>query len=149
MKNAGETKQGNMRTPGYPKQRRRVASVASDLQAEADSLRRQRDNAVRFDRNCQHSRVSERKFRIWKHLWKFTEVLEAEDCFFLLRWFEKFLRFPWHHVLLPCPMCIVDGVQVHRCGASVGSFRCYSVAARLGPCTETAHDQSRWTTTCK
>lgn len=49
---------------GDPKQRRRVASVASDLQAEADSLRRQRDNAVRFDRNCQHSRVSERKFRI-------------------------------------------------------------------------------------
>lgn len=47
MKNAGETKQG---------------SVASDLQAEADSLRRQRDNAVRFDRNGQHSRVSERKF---------------------------------------------------------------------------------------
>lgn len=99
----------------------------------------QKGNSVEFENTCGNSR------------WKFTEILEAEDCFFCSvgKVVTFILPFPWHHVLLPGPMCIVDGVQVHRCGASVGSFWCYSVATRLGPCTETADDQSRWTTTRK
>ena len=132
MKNAGETKQG---------------SVASDLQAEADSLRRQRDNAVRFDRNGQHSRVSERKFSwIWKHLWKFTVEIHGNSwswrLLFLLGWKSRDF-----YSAVPMAPCFASGSDVHRGRRPSAQMRCISwLVLVLLSCHKTwaMHWNSRW-----